>query len=460
VDKSALLRQLPQVDELLRHPAVAKLLDTEPRRVVVAAAREAVAERRAAVLAGQDADLSLEGLAAEVGERATRATAPRLRPVLNATGVVVHTNLGRSVLADEAIERVMLAASSYSNLEFDLERGERGSRHSLIEELLRTVTGAEAGFAVNNNAAAVFLVLAALAKGREVIVSRGELIEIGGSFRIPEVMAASGAILREVGTTNRTHPADYERAIGPETAMIMKVHPSNFAVVGFTAGVGVAELAALARRHGLPVVEDLGSGSLVDLSRLGLKREPTVQGSVAAGADLVTFSGDKVLGGPQAGCIVGRKELVEALKRHPLARALRLDKLTLAALEATLRLYLDEARAVAGIPTLRMIAASETLLEQRARKLARLIRRLAPKLGVAVVESVGRVGGGALPTEELPGKAVAVTHPERSAAECEAALRGASPPVVGRIEHDRLLLDVRALIDEDLPLVAEALSRL
>jgi L-seryl-tRNA(Ser) seleniumtransferase len=459
MDKSALLRELPQVDELLRRPEVAALLDVQPRRLVVAAARAALAARRAAILAGSEAGVSQEALSAEVVARATEAAAPRLRPVLNATGVVVHTNLGRSLLSDAAIENVITAASFYTNLEFDLDAGSRGSRNSLIEELLCTVTGAEAGLAVNNNAAAVFLVLAGLAAGREVIVSRGELVEIGGSFRIPDVLAASGAHLREVGTTNRTHVADYERAIGPETAMLLKVHQSNFAVVGFTAQVGVAELAALGRERGLVVVEDLGSGTLVDFSRFGLKREPTVQGSIAAGADIVTFSGDKILGGPQAGLIVGRKQLVDSLKRHPMARALRLDKMTLAALEATLRLYLDEAEAVAEIPTLRMIAASLPLLERRARRLARLIRRRAPGLSVRVVDSAGRVGGGALPTEDLPGKAVALAHPERSAAELEAALRRQDPPVVARIERDVLLLDVRTLNDEDLPLVAEAVAR-
>jgi L-seryl-tRNA(Ser) seleniumtransferase len=455
----AQLRQLPQVDELLRRPEVAALLEEQPRRVVVAAAREVLAARRQAILAGQSVDLGAEALAAEVAERTSQAAAPRLKPVLNATGVVVHTNLGRSILSDEAVARVALAASSYTNLEFDLERGERGSRHSLIEELLCMVTGAEAGFAVNNNAAAVFLVLAGLAAGREVIVSRGELVEIGGSFRIPDVMAASGALLREVGTTNRTHLRDYEQAIGPETAMLLKVHQSNFAVVGFTAQVPVAELAALGRERGLPVVEDLGSGSLVDFSRYGLGAEPTVQASVSAGADIVTFSGDKLLGGPQAGIIVGRKRYVEDLKRHPLARALRLDKMTLAALEATLRHYLDEAEAVAKIPTLRMVIASGSLLERRARRLARLIRRKAPQVSARVTESVARVGGGALPLEELPSKAVALSHPERSAAQLEASLRRQDPPVVARIERDILLLDVRTLDDGDLALVAEAVAR-
>jgi len=459
VDKPALLRQLPQVDELLRRPEVVALLETEPRRLVVAAAREVLAARRQAILASQPVDLAPAVLVSEVEQRVRRAAAPRLRPVLNATGVVVHTNLGRSLLAEEAIQRVVLAATSYTNLEFDLDRGERGSRHSLIEELLCTVCGAEAGFAVNNNAAAVFLVLAELACGRDVIVSRGELVEIGGSFRIPDVMAASGATLREVGTTNRTRLADYERAISPQTAMILKVHQSNFAVVGFTAQAAVAELAALAHERGLTMAEDLGSGSLIDFSRYGLKAEPTVQGSLAAGADLVTFSGDKVLGGPQAGVIVGRKALIERLKCHPLARALRLDKMTLAALEATLRLYLDEAQALARIPTLRMILASEALLERRARRLARLIRQKAPAFSVSVVDSAGRVGGGALPIEDLPGQAVALRHPQRSAAELEAALRAQEPPLIGRIERDTLLLDVRTLADDELPLVAEVVAR-
>ena len=459
MDKQALLRGLPQVDELLRRPEVAALLEEQPRRLVVAAAREALEAARAAILTGRALKADADALAAEVVARTAKAAGPRLRPVLNATGVVVHTNLGRSVLAEEAVSAVMLAASSYTNLEYDLERGVRGSRHSLIEELLCTVCGAEAAFAVNNNAAAVFLLLNCLAAGREVIVSRGELVEIGGSFRIPDVMTASGAILREVGTTNRTHLRDYEQAICAETAMLLKVHPSNFALVGFTAQVSVAELARLGHERGLVVAEDLGSGSLIDLSRCGLRAEPTVQASLAAGADLVTFSGDKMLGGPQAGVIVGRRELVERLRRHPLARALRVDKMTLAALEATLRLYLDEAAAVSKIPALRMISASEALLARRASKLARLIRRRNPRLQAKVVDSAGRVGGGALPTVELPGKAVALTHPELSAAELEERLRGQEPPLIGRIERDTLLLDVRTLEEADLSLAAEVVAR-
>ncbi|MFH0808901.1 MAG: L-seryl-tRNA(Sec) selenium transferase [Pseudomonadota bacterium] len=452
-----MLRSLPQVDELLRRPEMAALLAEQPRLLVVAAVRAAVEAKRQAIMADSaQGDDILHDAVARVG----RAALPRLRPVINATGVVIHTNLGRSILPDAAVAAVVAAASSYTNLEFDLDRGERGSRNSILEDLLCTITGAEAAMVVNNNAAAVVLVLAALAAGREVIVSRGELVEIGGSFRMPEVMAASGARLREVGTTNRTHLADYAQAIGSDTAMLLKVHQSNFAQVGFTAEVGVADLSLLAKEHDLPLFEDLGSGSLVDLSRHGLTPEPTVQASVAAGAGVVSFSGDKILGGPQAGIIVGRKDCLATLKRHPLARALRVGKMTLAALEATLRLYLDEARAVVEVPTLGMILASEALLERRARKLARLIRRKAPHIQAKVVRSVAKTGGGALPLQDLTSRAVVVRHPQLSAGELSARLRNHEPPIVARIGQDDLMLDVRTLRDNgnELAVVASAVA--
>jgi L-seryl-tRNA(Ser) seleniumtransferase len=368
---------------------------------------------------------------------------PRLRRVLTATGVVVHTNLGRAPLAEAALARVAETARGYSNLEFDLAEGARGSRQDHCAGLLRRLTGAEAALVVNNNAAAVLLALAALAEGREVVVSRGELIEIGDGFRIPDVLARSGARLVEVGTTNRTRAADYERAVGPETALLLRVHQSNFRIVGFAGKPRLEELARVARRHDLPLVDDLGSGHLAPSNSLLLGEEPSARDSLAAGADLVCFSGDKLLGGPQAGIVVGRAELVERLRRHPLQRALRADKLTLAALEGTLALCLDPERAAAEIPVLRMLG--EPAEDVRARA-----ERLAAAVGGTVEETVARTGGGALPLAELPSFACAV---EEGLAE---PLRGGEPPVVGIVRDGRLLLDCRTLTDGEVDEVAAA----
>jgi L-seryl-tRNA(Ser) seleniumtransferase len=360
-----------------------------------------------------------------------------LRRTLNATGVIVHTNLGRAPLPEAALTRVLEIGRGYSNLEYDLYAGGRGSRQDHVAAILRRLTGAEGALVVNNNAAAVMLALAALAEGREVLVSRGELIEIGDGFRIPDVLARSGALLREVGTTNRTRAADYERAIGPETAVLLRVHQSNFRVVGFTEQPSVADLAAVAQRHRLPLVDDLGSGVLVHL-----EDEPSAKESLAAGADLVCFSGDKLLGGPQAGIVVGRADLVEALRRHPLQRALRADKLTLAALEGTLGLYLDPERALREVPVLRMLHEAV-----RARA-----ERLAHAVGGEVEETIGRVGGGALPLSELPSFACAVEE------ELAPKLRETDPAVVGVLRDGRLLLDCRTLGDSEADEVAAAVA--
>jgi L-seryl-tRNA(Ser) seleniumtransferase len=410
------LRDLPSVDELAR---------TVDDPLAVEAARRVIDQAREEILAGADPGDLAERLRAELR--------PRLRRVLNATGVIVHTNLGRAPLPAAAIERVIEVARGYSNLEFDLGAGARGSRQDHVAAILRRATGAEAALVVNNNAAAVLLALAALAEGREVLVSRGELIEIGDGFRIPDVLARSGARLVEVGTTNRTSAADYERAIGPDTAMLLRVHQSNFRVVGFTEQPPTAELAAVATRHGLPLVDDLGSGVLAPL-----QDEPTVADSLAAGADLVCFSGDKLLGGPQAGIVVGRAELVERLRRHPLQRALRADKLTLAALEGTLALDGD-------VPVLRMIREEPAVVRARAERLAELT-------GGTVEETVARVGGGALPLAELPSFACAVEE------ELAAPLRTGEPPVVGIVRDGKLLLDCRTLADAELDEVAAAVA--
>jgi L-seryl-tRNA(Ser) seleniumtransferase len=402
----------------------------------VAAARAVIERARAAIRAGAEPG----DLAAALQAELAAVRRPALRRVLNATGVIVHTNLGRAPLPATALERVADAARGYSNLEYDLAAGERGSRQDHVAGLLGRLTGAESAIVVNNNAGAMLLALAALAEGREVLVSRGELIEIGDGFRIPDVLARSGARLVEVGTTNRTRASDYEQAMRPETALILRVHQSNFRVVGFTELPSLADLAEVARRHQLPLIDDLGSGALVDLAD-----EPTVRASLAAGADLVCISGDKLLGGPQAGIVVGRAELVEKLRRHPLHRALRIDKLGLAALEGTLQLYLDPARALREVPVLRMLREDAALVRARA-------ERLAEATNGEVEETVARVGGGALPLAELPSFACAV---EESLA---AALRTHEPPVVGIVRDGRLLLDCRTLDDDEAGLVAAAVA--
>ncbi len=416
------LRDLPSVDELARGA-------DDP--LAVDAARSVLARARLEILEGRDpGDLAARMLAELEGART-----PSLRRVLNATGVIVHTNLGRAPLAAEALARVHEVARGYSNLELDLDDGKRGSRQDHLAELVRRLTGAEAALVVNNNAAAVLLALAALAEGREVVVSRGELVEIGDGFRIPDVLARSGARLVEVGTTNRTRADDYERAIGPDTALVLRVHQSNFRLVGFTELPRLADIAAVAHAHGLPLVDDLGSGVLA-----GIAGEPTARESLAAGTDLVCFSGDKLLGGPQAGIVAGRANLVEQLRRHPLQRALRVDKLTLAALEGTLLLHRD---APERIPVLRMLGEDVEIVRARATRLAELT-------GGTVEETVARVGGGALPLAELPSFACAL---DESLAD---PLREGEPPVVGIVRDGKLLLDCRTLADDELDEVAAA----
>ncbi len=423
------LRDLPSVDRLLADERLAE----EPRALVLDVARSVLERAREDLRAGREPGPLVDSVLAELA----RARRPSLRRVLNATGVLVHTNLGRAPLADAALERVVEVGSGYSNLEYDLERGERGSRQDHLGSLLQRLTGAEAALVVNNNAAAVLLALAALAEGRDVVVSRGELIEIGDGFRIPDVLARSGARLVEVGTTNRTRAADYERAIRPETAVLLRVHQSNFRVVGFAEQPRLADLADIARRQGVPLVDDLGSGALAAVGD-----EPTPAESLRAGADLVCFSGDKLLGGPQAGVVVGRTDLVERLRRHPLQRALRADKLTLAALEGTLSLALSsETRD--RIPVLRMLHEPVERVRARAQRLAELV-------GGEVEETVARVGGGALPLAELPSAACAVEE------ELAEPLRLGSPPVVGVLRDGRTLLDCRTLTDDELDEVASA----
>jgi len=427
------LRDLPSVDELARG-------SDDP--LAVEAARTVLARAREDIQAGADPGDLEERLRMELAG----ARAARLRRALNATGVVVHTNLGRAPLAEAALERVREVGRGYSNLEYDLSAGTRGSRQDHVAGILRRLTGAEAALVVNNNAAAVLLALAALAEGRDVLVSRGELIEIGDGFRIPDVLARSGARLVEVGTTNRTRAADYEGAIGPETAVLLRVHQSNFRLVGFTELPSVGELAKVAQRHELPLIDDLGSGALAPSNTVLLSEEPSVRESLEAGADLVCFSGDKLLGGPQAGIVVGNAELVEKLRRHPLQRAVRADKLTLAALEGTLTLYLEPELALRAVPVLRMALEDPEAVRARAERLAGLV-------GGEVEQTVGRIGGGALPLAELPSFACAVEE------ELAAQLRAGDPPVVGVVRDGRLLLDCRTLTDAEVEEVAEAVAR-
>ncbi len=463
-----LFRHLPAVDQALaalaadRSPA-ASFLAGIPRPLVKDLVNGFLDLVRAEIRAGafaEAAQLSLDALYPRLLAFVRTGSRPRFRRVLNATGVVIHTNMGRSLLAEEAVQAVAGAAAHYSNLEFDLATGERGSRYSHVEELLCRLTGAEAALVVNNNAAAVLIVLDTLCKGREVIVSRGQLVEIGGSFRIPEVMAKSGCILREVGATNRTHLRDYQGAIGQNTAALMKVHTSNFRIQGFVKEVPLPELKALAATFGLPVIEDLGSGSLRRFEADGLPGEPTAQDAVAQGADVVTFSGDKVLGGPQAGIIVGTREVIDRIKKNPLNRALRIDKLTLAALEATLRLYLDPELARERIPTLEMMTRPLDRLRGQARRLAALLKKnLSGRLAVSVRAGVSRVGGGAFPECDLPTALVALAPADMSVEDLRQALLATDPPLVGRVEDGALCLDPRTLKTAEHPLVLSALRQ-
>lgn len=461
MDTNNLLRRLPKVDALLDRDDLASLATSMPRAFVVDSVRETIDSLRATLLAGNEADVSADAVAASAIALAQRKARKSLRRVINATGIVVHTNLGRSPLAADAVDAVAEVARGYSTLEYDVESGERGSRHVHVEGLICKLTGAEAAMAVNNNAAAVMIALAALARGKEAIVSRGQLVEIGGSFRVPDVMAESGATMVEVGTTNKTHLRDYEAALTDRTGLLLKVHTSNYRVVGFTQEVELSDLVGLGAQHGVPVMEDQGSGVLVDLRTWGLPYEPTVGESVAAGADVVTCSGDKLLGGPQAGIIAGKRDVIQTLKKHPLARALRLDKMTLAALESTLRLYLDPERALTEIPTLRMLTEPKPRTAERAARLAdEISRACGDAYLVGMHDDVSRAGGGALPMADIPTVCVAISPQRTSVVELERALRLGDPHVIARIADDRLLIDPRTLASAEEPEVVAALARI
>ena len=446
-----LLRSLPKVDELLRSPELAPVCREYGQGAVTDGIRKEVDTLRQDILENRRTALPAQAeLCRQIVQRVRQEALPSFRRVINGTGIILHTNLGRACLSEKAAQAAADAARRYTNLEYDLENGCRGTRYSHVEELLCQLTGAESALVVNNNAAAVLLVLSALTQGGQVPVSRGELVEIGGSFRVPEIMEACGAHLREVGATNKTHLYDYERAINAETKAIMKVHTSNYRIVGFSETPTRAELVELGHRHGLPVIEDLGSGSLLDLEQFGIHDEPTVQDSIRAGVDVVSFSGDKLLGGPQAGIILGRKQYIDILKHHPLTRAMRVDKMTLAALEATLRGYASGTEE--EIPVIGMLAVSGDTLKAKAALLQHMLRDAG--ISTEVVPVVGRVGGGSVPNQSLASYAVAWTGDVTT---LEQKLRLGMQPIIGRIHEDRYLLDVRTLWEEDFPVIVTAI---
>ena len=460
--KQELLRKIPSVNRLLEVDELKKNLDLYPQELVVDLINQVLAEKRQAILAEcvkpEQVDLSLEKLASEIEEVIEKYMAPRLRKVINATGTILHTNLGRSLLSNRAADALALIARTYSNLEYNLEEGKRGSRYTLVTDLLCRLTGSEDAIVVNNNAAAVLLVLNTIAKGQEVILSRGELVEIGVSFRMHEVMNASGCKLVEVGSTNKTHLNDYRTAITPETGLIAKVHTSNFQIVGFTQSVGNVKLKELAQQHQIPLYEDLGSGVLINLEKYGISHEPTVQEAVMAGVDIVSFSGDKLLGGPQAGIIVGKKEYISRLKKNHLIRALRVDKFTLAALEVTLKHYLNEAEAIEQIPTLQMIKLSADEILERAKQMALSLQQQVTALKIRIMKGTSMVGGGSLPLERIPTYLLGVKFSDISTTDLSVILRKCRIPIIGRIQDDELLFDLRTVFPEEENEIIEALS--
>ncbi len=452
------LRQLPAVDHLLNQPAVASLLNDHPRAEVLRAIRDVLDAQRAALRDGHAVDSSLPALALEIRERLYVRAQPTLRRVVNATGIVLHTGLGRAPLPEEALAALTDVVAGYCNLELDLATGRRGRRHDHVRELLRELTGAEDALVVNNNAAATYLTLHALAAGREVLISRGQLVEIGGSYRLPDIMAASQCRMVEIGTTNRTRVSDYERALTADTAVLLHVHTSNYRVIGFTESAAVEQLVGLARPRQLLVVDDLGSGLLLREPPAALASEPNVPARIAAGADLVLFSGDKLLGGPQAGIIVGRADLVARIEHDPLTRAVRPDKLTLAALEATLRLYRDPAGVLRRVPTLRALLRADDELHAAAEALAESLRAALPESEIATRPDTSEAGGGTLPGVPFPTWVVTVRVPDLPAEKLAATLRQAELPVLCRVQSDALVFDPRTLDGDDLNAVAPALA--
>ncbi len=469
-NKKTLLRMLPGVDNILEHSKTEPFFENIPKSVLVRSIRNIVDDLRNAILDGRqnitendltEKNLIVSKILKKVIGLAESIMSPNLMHTINATGVVVHTNLGRSLLSTDAVENLLLISGRYSNLEFDLSAGKRGIRYSCVEDILCELSGAESAMVVNNNAGAVLLCLETIARGKKVVVSRGELVEIGGSFRIPDVMAKSGCILKEVGTTNRTRLKDYENAIENDTGLLLKVHTSNYSIVGFTASVSLKEMVELGTKYHIPVMEDLGSGTFIDFSKYGMSKEPTVQESVASGADVVTFSGDKLLGGPQAGIIVGKKDILDKIKQNPLTRALRIDKLTLAALESTMRLYRDPDKALEKIPTLRMLTVPISQIEEKARQLGMILEDIGNlNLCVKIIDRSSKAGGGALPLLDIPTKCAGVKVKGMSVNSIERYMRVNRPPVIGRIEEDMFIMDLRTVQDDELQMIGEAFNNM
>lgn len=442
------LKKIPKMDQLLNKNEVIEELKKTKRVIVIEALREALEEIREAILSGKIDEFKEEDIIKSFQEILRIKKSDNLKRVINCTGVVIHTNLGRSILSKNAACRVYEIASSYNNLEYDLKKGERGERYSHIEDIIKKLTGAEAALVVNNNAAAVMLVLSTICMGREAVVSRGQLVEIGGSFRIPEVMKLSGAILRDVGTTNRTHLKDYSEAINENTAALLKVHTSNYKILGFTLEPSIEEIVKLGHDNNIPVIEDIGSGTLIDMSKYNLPVEPTVIESIKKGIDIVTFSGDKLLGGPQAGIIVGKKDLIGKMKKNQLLRALRVDKMTLAAMEATLGEYLEEKDAIDNIPTLKMLTISYEDLNRNAIKLKRRLSKI-EGISIKLADDFSTVGGGSMPLSKIKSRVLSVNYDKMSADRLEKALRENSVPIIVRINEDRVIMDIRTVQDKD-----------
>ncbi|MBC6002264.1 MAG: L-seryl-tRNA(Sec) selenium transferase [Paeniclostridium sordellii] len=464
MNKRELFAQLPSVDEMLNQKKIIDALNSYPRSILLEAIRESIDEKRRAIVDLKQSDfdkfeISIDKIAQSTMNKCNLKYSLSLKKVINATGTVLHTNLGRSLLSESIKDDLWESASRYSNLEYNIEKGQRGSRYTHLTDTIKRLTGAEDVLVVNNNAAAVLLVLSTMAKGGEAIVSRGELVEVGGSFRIPSIMALSGADLVEVGSTNKTHLKDYEEAINENTKVLMKVHTSNYRILGFTESVDVDKLCELGEKHDIPVIEDLGSGVFVDVSKYGLSYEPTVLDSIRKGADIVTFSGDKMLGGPQAGIIVGKKEYIEKMKKNQLTRALRVDKLTICALEATLRMYLDEEKAKKEIPTLKMLTYSIKELEEKANNLYSKIEYLNNYADIKIEDGLSQVGGGSMPTETMESKVITIIPKNINVSTLENRLRLSDAHIIARVYDDKYVLDVRTIFEDEFEVVKTELEK-
>jgi L-seryl-tRNA(Ser) seleniumtransferase len=461
-----LLKNLPKVDKILHLANEDDFFKNIPKTLIINSIREVIEKKRANILSKKESklksiDISESAVLSALKESLKIKISPNLFKVINATGVVIHTNLGRSLLAKEALEHILSISNRYSNLEYDIETGKRGKRYSIVEDLICEISGSEAAMVVNNNAAAVFVCLDTIAQNKEVIISRGELVEIGDSFRIPDIMKKSGSILREVGTTNRTHVKDYENAINENTGLLLKVHKSNYAFIGFAKEVSLNDLAAIGRNHNICVMEDLGSGSFIDFSKFGMDKEPTIQESVSSGADIVTFSGDKLLGGPQAGIIAGKKDIIDNIRKNPLTRAVRIDKLTLAALEATLRIYRDQEKAVKTIPTIAMLTMSFEKIRKKAENLQEKLKKIDDeRLNIFFIEKNSKAGGGSLPAQKLPSCSIGIKIDGFSASFIEKNMRLNAPHIIGTIENDIFLMDLRTVVIDEIDLIKDAIIKL